>query len=190
MAEDKHNEFYSPLPRIMLTFLLVGIVGCIVFSVLYNESRWEWMFSCAITFGMIAYHMFIRYLSPVILVIVFHKKYDYKFWWFKQKKWESNLYRMIKVKQWKGKVIAYNPSEFSMKVHSLQEIVNNMCHAELVHEFIVLLSFTSLLFSIPFESFPAFLITACIAALFDIIFVVLQRYNRPRMIKLMERNSH
>ena len=84
----------------------------------------------------------------------------------------------------------YDPSEFSMRVHSLEEIVNNMCHAELVHELIVALSFTSLLFAIPFGSFFVFLITATMAAIFDMSFVILQRYNRPRVIRLMERKRN
>ena len=68
-------------------------------------------------------------------------------------------------------------------------LVNNMCHAELVHELIVLLSFTSLLFAIPFGAVVVFFITAVLAALFDMTFVVLQRYNRPRVVNLMVRRN-
>ena len=70
-----------------------------------------------------------------------------------------------------------------------EEIVVNMCHAELVHELIVVLSFTSLLFVIPFGSFWVFFITAVLAALLDCVFVLLQRYNRPRMVRLMEKQK-
>lgn len=144
------------------------------------------MLSAAITVGVIAYHIIIRFLSPVILVACFHKKYVCRNWWFHEHLWEQKLYHILKVKQWK-KAFTYDPSEFSMRVHSLEEIVNNMCHAELVHELIVVLSFTSLLFAIPFGSFFVFLITATMAAIFDMSFVILQRYNRPRVIRLMER---
>lgn len=186
---NKENEYYSPLPKVMVATMISGIVFCLVFALLYQAADQGWMLSCAITFGVIAYHIVIRFLAPVILVAIFHKKYDYTSWWFQERKWEPEFYRLIKVKSWKAKAFTYDPSEFSMKIHSLQEIVNNMCHAELVHELIVLLSFTSLLFAIPFGAVVVFFITAVLAALFDMTFVVLQRYNRPRVVNLMVRRN-
>lgn len=56
-------------------------------------------------------------------------------------------------------------------------------------ELIVVLSFTSLLFAVPFGAFWVFLITAVLAALLDSTFVLLQRYNRPRMVRLMEKQK-
>lgn len=162
--------------------MIAGMGLCVLFSLLYWRYSREWMLSCTITFGVITYHMLIRFASPVILTIIFHKQYDYNWWWFRQKRWEPGLYNKIKVKKWKGRMFTYDPDEFSMKVHSLEEIVNNMCHAELVHELIIVLSFTSLFFAIPFGAFGIFLITAIAAAAFDMMFVILQRYNRPRIV--------
>ena len=81
--------------------------------------------------------------------------------------------------------MTYDPREFSLEMHSMEEIVNNMCHAEAVHKLIALLSFTSLFFVIPFGAFPVFLITAILAAAFDLTFVIIQRYNRPRVMRLI-----
>ena len=72
----------------------------------------------------------------------------------------------------------------------MKQIVLNMCHAELVHELIIVLSFTSLFFAIPFGALPVFLITALLAALFDGIFVIIQRYNRPRIAALAKRSHN
>ena len=185
---NKENEYYSPVPKVMVITMLAGIAFCFIFTLLYKTANQRWMLSCAITFGVIAYHIVIRFLAPVILVAIFHKKYDHLSWWFQERKWEPEFYRLIKVKKWKVKAFTYDPSEFSLKLHSLQEIINNMCHAELVHELIVLLSFTSLLFAIPFGAFVVFLITATLAALFDMTFVILQRYNRPRVVNVSNCN--
>lgn len=187
MLEVKQNEFYSPLPNAIRSVMLGGMGLCIVFAGLYYTKDQGWMLSCAVTFGTTAYHIAIRLLSPVLLTVCFHKKYNYRAWWFQQKKWESAFYERIKVKRWKRKVFTYDPSQFSTKIHSFEEIVNNMCHAEAVHELNGLLSFTSLLFAVIFGTFFVFLITAILAALFDLIFVIIQRYNRPRVIVLMER---
>ena len=53
-------------------------------------------------------------------------------------------------------MMTYDPSQFSFKRHSMKQIVLNMCHAELVHELIIVLSFTSLFFAIPFGALPVF----------------------------------
>ena len=181
------DEFYSPVPKILASVLIGGSALCVLFSLLYQRAGQGWMLSCAITFGVIAYHIAIRFFVPVIVTMCFHKNYNYRNWWFRQKKWEPGFYRWIRVKKWKGKAFTYDPSEFSLKVHSLEEIIINMCHAELVHEWIVVLSFTSLFFAIPFGSFFVFLITVVFAALFDLTFVILQRFNRPRVVSLFER---
>lgn len=180
------NELSSPLPRMMRTAILIGTLGCIAFSVLYCQSGMRWTYTAAITCGMLAYHMGIRFLSPVLLIAAFHRSYDPNGRWFRQRVWEPRLYRLLRVKNWKRYVIAYNPGEFSLSLHTPAEIVSNMCHAEAVHTLIVFLSFTSLLFAIPFGTFSAFLITAICAAAVDLSLVIVQRYNRPRMQRLAE----
>ena len=37
-----------------------------------------------------------------------------------------------------------------------------------------------------FGAYPVFVITSILAAMFDLIFVMIQRYNRQRVIKLMK----
>ncbi|MBR1723505.1 MAG: hypothetical protein IJ723_00560 [Ruminococcus sp.] len=82
----------------------------------------------------------------------------------------------------------YDPALFDWTKHSWDEIAQAMCQAELVHETIVLFSFVPVLFSIWLGSFWVFLITSLIGAAVDLAFVVMQRYNRPRIIKLIRRN--
>ena len=61
-----------------------------------------------------------------------------------------------------------------------------MCQAEIVHEIIIVLSFVPIIFSIWFGELLVFIITSVISALIDSIFVMLQRYNRSRIIKLIK----
>ena len=83
----------------------------------------------------------------------------------------------------------YNPKLFSLQENSLEEILCNMCQAEVVHEVIILLSFVPLAFSLVWDSFFVFLITSVLAAGFDLLFVMLQRFNRPRVAKLARRDA-
>ena len=64
-----------------------------------------------------------------------------------------------------------------------------MCQAELVHEAIVLLSFLPLTMTPVFGAMTVFLLTSLAAACFDTLFVLMQRYNRPRILALLERRQ-
>lgn len=183
------SKLNSPARGIMLGVTTLGSAGCALFGALYARRDAGWLLSCAVTCGLFAYHMLIRFLAPVIITAISGKSYDVQSRWFRPKPWEAPLYDFLRVKKWKSRVPSYDPGEFSMKLHTLSEIANNMCHAEAVHELIALLSFSSLLFAVPFGDFAVFLITALLAAAIDCVFVVVQRYNRPRVVKLMERRA-
>ena len=178
LIKKKEDEFYSPWPRIAAVSLVIALLGTILFTILYLHLQIDWIESLAITFFTTSYHIVIRLLSPLILSLLFH-----------QKTWETKLYKRLKVKQWKRQVMVFDPSQFSLKIHSIQEVINNMCHAELVHELIMLFSILSILFTIPFGALPVFLITAICATLFDSMFVMIQRYNRPRLVRIYERQN-
>jgi hypothetical protein len=69
----------------------------------------------------------------------------------------------------------------------VSEIVGATCQAEVVHEVIMALSLLPIAF-IPFlGGAAALIITSVLSMLIDSVFVILQRYNRPRLIKVMER---
>ena len=63
----KGDPYYSPMPGLMRNILLLTLAGCGVFAALYHMLSGGWLLSCAITCGMFAYHIAIRFLSPLIL---------------------------------------------------------------------------------------------------------------------------
>ena len=180
----------SPLHQGMMAVMILGIAGCILFALLHGILHADWLLSTAIAFGTTAYHILIRFLSPVLIYGIFRRRYNPDHPWFRPRCWETRLYRLLKVKSWKAHAPAYDPSQFSFKRHSMKQILQYMCHAELIHELNILLSFTSLFFAISFGALPVFLITALLAALFDGIFVIIQRYNRPRIAALAKRSHN
>lgn len=52
-----------------------------------------------------------------------------------------------------------------------------------------MLSFLPIVSGIWFGAYPVFIITSVLSALFDLIFVVMQRYNRQRVLRLLQRES-
>jgi hypothetical protein len=94
------------------------------------------------------------------------------------------IYEKIKVKKWKDRMPTYDKELYVISKHSWDEILMAMCQSEIIHEVIVILSFIPLIAIIWFNEPLAFIITSILSALFDLMFVVMQRYNRSRILRL------
>lgn len=79
--------------------LVASAVMCVISGILYSVYGKSWLFSMAVTFGTITYHVLIRIFSPVFLFYVFHREYHYGNFWFRQKPWELGVYQFLKVKK-------------------------------------------------------------------------------------------
>lgn len=104
--------------------------------------------------------------------------------WFQVGRREKQFYRRINIKAWKKHIPTYNMDAFSVKLHTPSQIVRNMCQAELVHETIMVLSFFPILASLWVGSATVFVCTSAIGAMIDGVFVMAQRYNRPRVMAI------
>lgn len=160
--------------------LLTGLSLCI-FTALYLAFSWDIFLTLAITFGTTFYHIIMRLIVGALIP----NRFPYTAKWFQPIAFEKKLYRFLGIKRWKKQLPTYDPTLFSMENYTLEQIVGHMCQAEVVHEVIVLCSFIPLLFSLFFGTFGVFFVTSVAAAGIDILFVMLQRFNRPRLIRLM-----
>lgn len=158
----------------------------VVFGTLWLTGS-VWADGFAITFGTFFYHFAMRLLVGYGINAIMGSKADLCKGWYQPRPFEARLYKALKVKKWKATMPTYVPDLFNPKQYSWEKIAQAMCQAELVHEVIIVLSFVPLLAAIPFGAFPVFLITSILSSLFDLSFVVMQRYNRPRIIKLINK---
>ena len=162
------------------TALLTGL-----FVFLYTKFEQSALLSLAITCGTTCYHFTVRLLIGHLVP----NRFDYRKAWFQPRKFEATLYKKLRLKRWKAQMPTYNPNLFSLENNSPEQIVCNMCQAEIVHEIIIPFSFVPMLLSSTLDGFWPFLITSVLAAAFDFLFVMLQRFNRPRIIKILERQT-
>lgn len=160
---------------LLLLFLLLHYIA--------YAPIWE---PLAITFGTCFYHFSMRLLVGSIL---HHARIDTDHKWFQQAKFETPLYTALKIHKRKSGIPTYNPGEFSLETRTPSQILRAMCRSELVHEWIIVLSFVPLLFVPMFGAFWVFLLTSVAAACYDLQFVLLQRYNRPRIRRLAKRHE-
>ena len=166
---------------------VIAILLTICFSILYKFLAANLFLSFAITFGTITYHFVVRLLIGLIYNIVLKNKVNYRRKWFLVTEKEMKIYQLLKVKKWKDKMPTYDKEAFDTSKHSWEEIIQTMCQAELVHETIIIFSFLPIIFSIWFGSIEVFIITSMLSALFDLVFVIMQRFNRNRIIKIKSR---
>lgn len=171
----------------MIVLALLFLAGLLAFGIAYYFVRKSILFTFAITFGTCFYHFGMRLVVGHGIDAIFHNKMNYNRWWFKERKYEMKFYNFLRVKKWKKHLPTYNAEYYDIKKHSIEEIIQATCQSEVVHEINMVLSFVPIIFTIWFGSLVAFLVTSCVAFCFDSIFVILQRYNRPRLRRLLSR---
>lgn len=170
---------------IAITLLIAATCFYLYYMGIYVSDVVLW---CGITAFTIMYHLWVRIIMGNV-VKLFKKNIKYTNWWFKERNFEKRLYKILRVKKWKGKALTYNPELFSLKDYSLEEIANTMSKVEIDHWVNEIISLSTLLFGVIWGNFWIFLITAIIAMLFDAQFIAIQRYNRPRIAKILKRKD-
>ena len=169
------------------TAIITSAVTLLLLCIPFRKTGW-WL-PCILSFGTTAYHFLMRLVVGYLLPKLTNYDFDYRHAWFQPRKWEAAFYKKLQVRKWKGKLPTYAPSQFSFTEQSMYRVIQNMCGAELVHEIIMVLSFLPLLTVPIWGEFWVFLITSALAALFDSIFVMAQRYNRPRLVRIYEKQE-
>ena len=169
--------------KLTAALTLAAAVGCALLMHFFDIPVFR---TLAITFATVAYHFWIRLLIGGAFGLIMKNKADLRRRWFRTGKAEMELYRLLRVKSWKGRMPTYDAGQFDPRLHSWKEIAQAMCQAELVHETIIVFSFVPVLFSIWFGETGVFIVTSLISALFDAAFAIMQRYNRPRVLRLIK----
>lgn len=166
--------------RITAVSLVIAAAG----GLLYRLCGYGALLTLAITFGTVFYHLGVRLTVGAFFQKTMNNRADYTKRRYQLRPWENSLYQKLGVKSWKNKMPTFYPEEFSPERRTWDEIAQAMCQSELVHETNVLLSFPPMLASRWFGAFPVFAVTSVLAAAFDLMLVMMQRYNRPRVIKI------
>ena len=172
------------MAKIVKYTAIISSILCVLFWLMNNILSGDIGRTLAITFTTISYHFCMRLFVGFAYDRVMNNKADYSRAWFQVSDTENRIYRFLKVKKWKRKMPTYDPEVFSPEKHTWDEIAQAMCQSELVHETNVVLSFVPVIWIIWWGSLWVFIITSICAALFDMIFVIMQRYNRPRILRL------
>ncbi len=139
-----------------------------------------------VTAFTIVYQLGLR-LKFGVITTRFKEKLSTKQFLFKERKFEQKLYKFLKVKKWKSKALTYDPDAFNLKKNTKEQVLQTMLKSELDHWINELISLSTLLFAFIWGEFEIFLVTCILAMLFDAQFILIQRFNRPRVERLIEK---
>ena len=177
------------MAKIVKGIAAFSLAATVILAISYKVTSSGILLPLAITSGTIAYHFIMRLMVGLAFHATMRNKADYRKRWYQVSKREMAVYEKLKVKQWKRRMPTYDPALFDPRLHTWEEIVQAMCQAELVHETIAVLSFLPILAGIWFGEYPVFIVTSVLSAACDMVFVIMQRYNRQRVTKLLNRKS-
>ena len=160
-------------------------IGLLVLTILYLIFPQKILLSLVLTFLVTFYQLGMRLV--VGNVIEPRLKLDRDCRWFRVTAGEQRLYHLLKVKRWKGFLPTYSPEKFDLRRHSLSQLIQTMIAAEFDHELMFILTYLPLVLIVPFGDPAIFISTAVIVSLVELPFIILQRYNRARLQKLLRR---
>ena len=169
------------LARFIKLCALFSSLFCALFILVYHFFENDVILSLAITAGTTAYHFLMRLAVGWLVAVIARGKSNPNRFWFRQRPFDRRLYRSLRVRRWKDKMPTYDPRKFSLELNTPEEIIQNSCEAELVHEIIIVASFLPILASRLWGALAVFIVTSLLAAGLDCCFVIMQRYNRPRL---------
>lgn len=180
----KTSTLSGPAIFMYASIALMAALTIVFFTLYYaNVLHTDLIMWCGIVSFMILYHFGLR-----ILFGEFTKKLniDYKHPFFSKKSFENKIFEILKVRKWKDKVLTFDPASYDFKNRTPKQLATTMCKSEIDHWINEAISVFSILFALLWGQLWIFLLTALLAMAFDAQFIIVQRYNRPHVIKLIE----
>jgi len=173
----------------MYCVIAAGILlSTVCFILYYTEiKKNSFVLWTGVTSFTITYHFWLRIIMGNITKFF---KINYNHWWFKERSFEKYIYNLWQVKKWKKKALTYNPELFDVRKYSLEDIAYTMTKAETDHWINVIISVSTIAFGLIWGEIWIFILTAIIAILFDAQFIAIQRFNRPRVLKLIDKRKN
>lgn len=167
----------------------VSLVLFFAFWGIFLGTKKPVFFTLGIVAMTVCYHFTVRLVIGGLFDYFLKNDVNYRRKWFAPRDFEEKLYKKLRVKKWKNYMPTADEDLFSLEKRTPVQVVKAGCQAEIVHECCAAAGLLSMFLAFPFGYFWVFFGTSVAAALGDLAFVAIQRYNRPRLLKYIERKS-
>ncbi len=171
---------------------LVCAVACMVvlwFGAIWRSVDYRIAPALHLLQGLVLYHVAVR----VVVGIVMDKRpletFNPLSTLFRPRSWEARLYKNLQVKVWKNNMPVFNSAKWDLRSRGVGEVLRAGCQAEAVHGLNIAFGFVAVFLG-PVSGIPdvgVLLFAAVTAGAFELPFILIQRFNRPRLLRLAER---
>ena len=145
--------------------------------------------------------IFVLILIPSIISLLFEKILPNSFFdghlaFYKPKKFEKNLYKKLRVKDWKDYVPNFGnvgkdlSKDQQPSIELFEKFLHQTCLGEVVHKFCVASSVvvSLIILIVRTDLFLRMALPICfVYVTINILSIIIQRYNRPRLYVMIER---
>lgn len=163
---------------IVLLLLTVVLACC-------SNGKESLAYVAAVLCGCLLGHLLIWIISAIAVVGIMNNRANDDSVWFKKRSWENRWYKLIGIRKWKHYLPTYNTSFYDFSSIPRIELLGRISQTEVVHEVAALLSIVSIVGTYWFGLFPVFLTVAIVDCLINIVYAMLQRYNRIRLRRVI-----
>ncbi len=159
-----------------------SLVLMFVFLALFVKTRSDVLLVIGIIMMNAAFQLISRLLVGTLCEGAFENGVNSSSDWFKTSDFEDRLYGSLKIKRLKEKLPGTERTNFTPQKNGLQDIIDCGCKIEVEHEVCILTSIISVFLAIPFGYVGLFVTAAVLCIVYDMAFVCVQRFNRPRLV--------
>lgn len=163
------------------------LIGFVVFYAIFLFSRTNGFFKITVLFGVLLYHFVMRLFFNWFCKNLKSRPWNNTNKWFRERNFEKAIYKILNVNKWKDSVPNYDPEDFDVRSKKLSKIISNSCRVEVTHLVIIAFGFLPILLPLFMTGvgvgFWVLFWIGVVAAICEVPFVIVQRYNRPRMLK-------
>lgn len=191
MIFRRENLNIVPLWFFGILFVSIGLE--VFFGIMYYDKGieafyWPHYIAFSLALEFIILHT-VPIVSALVLFLIAQKKDFYNLWWFRQRRFESRLYKSLNIKNWKARVLTYDKNLFDLNKLSPRAVLISITQSEIVHEANIILSYLPMIFADRLGHPWVLFILCSFGSVGHIPFIVIQRYNRPRIVRLMKKMS-
>lgn len=165
----------------------IALILMFAFLTLFVNTHTEAFLVIGLIAFCVCYHVVSRLVIGYICERAFSEGVNYNSERYAVAEFEENFYRKLNFRKLKKKIPSIEETDFSIKKQSIEDIIALTCEAEVRHEFCMIASFLPMLLTLLFGYIPLFLITSAAGIIWDLGFALMQRYNRPRLMRTAEK---
>lgn len=177
----------SNFKRWVILILFILIMIDLWYIRIYFWSGRDFAVTVRVFLSVLLYHVAVRVIWGFIVGRVPLERFHPEKKLYQSRSYEKALFEKAKVRNWKDRLPVAHPKLWDIDSCDMRDIVKAGCQAEMDHFGNIVLSLITLFFAFDLRSFSMLLFTALGACAFDLAFVMIQRYNRPRFLRFEER---